>query len=845
MPTSIQTWERLTHPDDLKGSYDLIQKLSSGELPFYDYEARMRHKNGEWVWIHDRGNVTEWDHEGKPVRMVGTHINISERKRAEEEIRKKTEELDQFFSVALDMLCIANTDAHFLQLNPAWELTLGWTKDELMAGKFLDFVHPEDINATLDAISQLVEQKEVINFVNRYRCKDGTYRWIEWRSAPVGDTIYAAARDITEKRQNEELLIHKENILDAISFAATTLMSSLSDDAINDVLARIGRAVDPSRTYIFTHSYTAEGRSLISQKYEWVSEGISPQLDSPFLQNLEWQNAGYERWASVLMQGGIISGNISDFPEDEYELLAMQDIKSLVVIPIFSHKDFFGFIGFDHCIKDHEWTHVEIETLEAAAGLLGASFGRRKAEEENMIRENNLSTFFNTIEDFLFILDMEGRMIKVNDTVIHRLGYRMEELIGESVLMVHPEKRRDEAGEKVAEMLQGTCDFCPIPLIAKDGTQIPVETRVVAGVWDGQPALFGVSKDISEITLSEEKFSKAFQSAGTLMAITIDRIYIDVNKRFLDTLGYTRNEVIGRSSSDLNLFVNEGDRERVTQEIREKGHCEKSKILIRGKDGRILTGIFSADIIHIQDKEALLTIMNDVTEMIRLSDALISANKKLNLLSSITRHDILNQVQALFLVQELLDEKIPEDSSVRRELTLLTKAIDTIYSQINFTKDYQDMGIASPDWVQVKAVIMREQVNKIFSDISIEVTTGDLEIFVDPMFSKVCYNLMENALRHGQRVTRITVSWKREVDYGILIFEDDGVGVAEADKKRIFNRGFGKNTGLGLFLTAEILSITGLSIQETGEEGKGARFEIRVPMNQYRQGSSFYFDHLQ
>lgn len=837
-PISIQTWERLTHPEDLKSSYDLIQKHFAGESPFFETEARMMHKNGEWVSILDRGKVTEWDHEGRPVRMVGTHTDISGRKRAEEEIRLKTEELDQFFSVALDMLCIANTEGEFLLLNPAWELALGWNKDELMTGKFLDFVHPEDVSATLDAISTLTEQKEVINFVNRYRCKDGTYRWIEWRSAPVHDTIYAAARDITVQRENEALLIHKKNILDAISFAATTLMSSLSDDAIHDVLARIGRAVDASRTYIFTHSYNDEGRSVIRHTYEWVAEGITPQLNNPLLHNLEWQSAGYGRWASVLMQGGIISGIVSDFPQEEHPLLTGQNIRSLAVIPIFSHNDFFGFIGFDHCIRDHEWTHMEIETLEAAAGLLGASFGRRKAEEEVKIRENNFSTFFNTTDDFLFVLDMQGTMIKVNDTVIKRLGYQKDELIGESVLMVHPEKRRGEAGEKVAAMLSGTCDFCPIPLIAKDGTQIPVETRVVPGVWDGQPALFGVSKDISEITLSEEKFSKAFQSAGNLMAISIDSILVDVNHAFLDTLGFTRSEVIGRSSLDLNLFVDGGERDQIMQKIRENGYCRNQKVLVQGKDGRILTGIFSADIIQIQDKEVLLTIMNDVTEMIRLSDALLVANKKLNLLSSITRHDILNQVQALFFVEDFLDQKIPKDSSARDELAMLHKTVDTIYSQIKFTKDYQDLGIASPVWLQVVAVVMREGAHKIFSDIAIDVTTGDLEVFADPMFSKVCYNLLENALRHGERVTRITVSWKREVDYGILIFEDDGMGVAEADKKKIFNRGFGKNTGLGLFLTAEILSITGLSIQETGEEGKGARFEIRIPMNGFRYGST-------
>ncbi len=109
--------------------------------------------------------------------------------------------------------------------------------------------------------------------------------------------------------------------------------------------------------------------------------------------------------------------------------------------------------------------------------------------------------------------------------------------------------------------------------------------------------------------------------------------------------------------------------------------------------------------------------------------------------------------------------------NVSRFLVHANGSVDTIYSQIKFTKDYQDLGIASPVWLQVVAVVMREGAHKIFSDIAIDVTTGDLEVFADPMFSKVCYNLLENALRHGERVTRITVSWKREVDYGILIFE--------------------------------------------------------------------------
>ncbi len=128
---------------------------------------------------------------------------ITDRKRAENALQTKTAELDQFFNIALDLLCIADSDGHFRMLNRAWERTLGFTREELMAKKFMEFVHPCDIEATLATMKTLASQKEVIGFTNRYQCKDSTYRWIEWRAAPAGKLIYAAARDITERKRTE------------------------------------------------------------------------------------------------------------------------------------------------------------------------------------------------------------------------------------------------------------------------------------------------------------------------------------------------------------------------------------------------------------------------------------------------------------------------------------------------------------------------------------------------------------------------------------------------------------------------------------------------------------------
>jgi PAS domain S-box-containing protein len=151
--------------------------------------------------------------------IIGLLAQKRYRRSAEESLRQKTEELDQFFNVSLDLLCIANTDGYFLRLNPIWEGTLGYSREELMAKRFLDFVHPDDLVRTQEAVSTLASQQRVIYFENRYRCKDATYRWLEWIAASAGNLIYAAARDVTERlkaeaeaRQRREELAHVTRI---------------------------------------------------------------------------------------------------------------------------------------------------------------------------------------------------------------------------------------------------------------------------------------------------------------------------------------------------------------------------------------------------------------------------------------------------------------------------------------------------------------------------------------------------------------------------------------------------------------------------------------------------------
>jgi PAS domain S-box-containing protein len=147
--------------------------------------------------------------------------SVVERKQAEETLSLKDHELNRYFDASLDLLCIADTDGYFVKMNPEWKRALGWTPAELEGKRFLDFIHPDDLQASLNAVAQLKDQKEVLCFENRYRGKDGTYRWIEWRSLPTGKTIYAAARDVTERKRNEEKL--KEKIKELACFNDLTV----------------------------------------------------------------------------------------------------------------------------------------------------------------------------------------------------------------------------------------------------------------------------------------------------------------------------------------------------------------------------------------------------------------------------------------------------------------------------------------------------------------------------------------------------------------------------------------------------------------------------------------------
>ena len=233
--------------------------------------------------------------------------------------------------------------------------------------------------------------------------------------------------------------------------------------------------------------------------------------------------------------------------------------------------------------------------------------------------------------------------------------------------------------------------------------------------------------------------------------------------------------------------------------------------------------------------EVNAVLQNDIAERKKVEASLAMANQKLNLLSQITRHDISNRVFALLgdidLAKEYAEDVRLKDALEKLELTSIS-----IQDQITFTKDYQEIGAKAPAWHAVAPMVKQAAEQLDLQGVEIDVNLGTTEIFADSMIKKVFYNLIDNALRHGDHVTRIVFSSLETADGLLIVCEDTGVGIPPQDKTRIFDKGFGRDSGLGLFLIREILSITKISIRETGDYGNGARFEMLIPKGDYRLG---------
>jgi PAS domain S-box-containing protein len=493
----------------------------------------------------------------------------------------------------------------------------------------------------------------------------------------------------------------------------------------------------------------------------------------------------------------------------------------------------------------------------------------RLREEEARIRhaKEEWERTFDAVPDLIALIDQSHRITRINRAMAEKLRIRPEEAVGRYCY-------------EAVHCTKNPPDICPHAQLIIDGNEHSSEVHedhlggdflvTVSPLRDIQGKLTGsvhVARDITGRKRAEKALRESEEKFRTLMEnvnVGVYRNTAEEEGRFLwantaqaQMLGYESVEEFLKVPVAA-LYPNPEERKKFLADLKRNGILKGHVVQLKKKDG---TPIWVS--VNVRPKyndrggiEWIDGVIEDITErraleqemerhnreLVRFNEALAKANEKLNILSSITRHDILNKITALLAYLELSQE-------MTRDPTLLDfihKEIDAsraIARQIDFTRYYQDIGVRAPEWQYVPSAISRVASQLPLGPIALRVDLDGISVFADPLIEKVFYNLMENSVRHGEQVTAISFTARESPDGLTIIYEDNGVGIPLENKEKIFIRGFGKHTGLGLFLIREILSITGITIAETGEFKKGARFEIRVPKDGYRYSMPKSRDH--
>jgi PAS domain S-box-containing protein len=1056
------------------------------------------------------------------------------RRQMEWALQRKTEELDNFFSLSLDLLCIADLEGRFIRVNQAWEGVLGISVEELERSLFLDFVHPEDRIATNNAILELEAGKKVINFINRFRTKEGNYRWIEWRAAPFKERlIYAAASDITERKQSEDQI---RDAYDEIAANEEELRAQFDELMQNQLKLRLAneqlkkqedvlKAHLAEITAVHKDLETSEKnfRSLVDNAPEMIYiandkmqfiyvnkagirmlgakhadqllgtrtlDRIHPSFHPIILDRitnlvvklnpvetleeiyltLDGDPIEVEVNAVPIIYQGeneilVIARDISKRKRAEEALLRSEQMLKLVIdhfpavifwkdrnlIYLGGNKESAKVAGFADTSEflgksdyDMPWGKTQAEAYRAddrqvmeegqaklhvierqlrangelgwldtskvplrdsegnVVGMMGISMDiteQKQIEEAlrkaNLVVErspvilfrwkaeegwpvdlvsNNVSQFGYGAKDFLSgavqyanivhpedldfvtrevehctghgidhfnqiyriltkegkvhwvddrttverdkeghvqylqgtVLDItdrmlvenalkkmnaemqvvndtlskkemdlrsnlsklslkekeleasedryrrlleqsydaiikhrDGKIIFANEAAIKLIGGRTkDDLLGRSVVEFGDPASSHVIKERVKHLYDRTGTVVPLmeeKFRRLDGTVIDVEVLATSYMEEMQPTVQVAFRDVTdtkrmqnELKESEEKYHELFELGGEAIFLVENDTgkILECNTAATELYGYDHEELLRLSNLDLSAEV------VATQNVTKESPDGSISIPLRyhkRKDGTVFPVEINGRFFAFKGKKVHVAAIRDITERKRIEDALRQTNKKLNLLNSITRHDIVNKIAVLRGSLEIARRK--SSDATMAYIERVDNLTQGIMEHIEFSRIYQDLGLFEPIWQSVPDILDGLDIPTGFK---FEVSMPKLEIFSDPMLIKVFYNLLDNCLRHGVGSTKVTVS-AIESDEGIdIIWEDNGIGIPDSEKEKIFEHGYGKNTGLGLFISREILAITEIKIKETGKMGEGARFEIFVPKGGYR-----------
>ncbi|MBN1244416.1 PAS domain S-box protein [Candidatus Bathyarchaeota archaeon] len=481
---------------------------------------------------------------------------------------------------------------------------------------------------------------------------------------------------------------------------------------------------------------------------------------------------------------------------------------------------------------------------------------RRKIEQTLRESEGKYRKLFDEVMDAIFVADAEtGILIDCNRAATELTGKAKSELMGMHQRFLHPEtERKGKFSETFAKhRADKEGHVINSQIVTKNGEIIDAVIKGSLVEVNGKKMLQGIFRDVTERKKVEEKIrfqARLLNAIGqAVTAADIDGKIIYWNHAAEQLYGWTEAEVLGRNiMKNLLQDIFQQDAQGVLSHLSGNKSWTGEAILKR-RDGTALSVIVTTSPITNDEGEiiGILGVSTDITEQKWMQEIfneaiakVVELNEKLQVVESLTRHDIRNKLSALNGRIFLLKKRLRDNTEALSHLKEVEIASQQILRIMEFEKNYVQVGSEELKNIAVERYVAEAAL--LFSDLKgaklINECSG-LTVIADSMLRQLLYNMMDNTLKYGEKTSRIRVHYKEEEDQLKLIYEDDGVGISDEEKSKLFQEGYGKGTGFGLYLIKRICEGYGWKIQETGKHGKGVQFTMTIPKNA-KDGTRLY-----
>ena len=813
---AYEVWTAGVHPEDRQRGDEEIQQALRGEKEF-NTEFQVRWADGSVRHIRAMAQVQR-DASGRPLRMLGTNWDITDRKKAEEALQESEEHIVTLLNSTAEAIYGIDVDGNCTFCNKSCLELLGYERPEELLGKNMHWqIHGKHADGTCFPVEECRIFKAFIKGESSHVDDevlwraDGTVFPAEYWSYPQrrnGVVVGAVVTflDITERKRVEDALHESQLFLEETQRIAR--LAGWKANPRTDYLELTGGVYEILEAPPGKQPGLAEGLKFYLPEYiPTLRDSITRCLDTGERFAVECQGTtgtGKRIWTEVRGLAPMVKGGRA------YVMGTFQDITA-----------------------------------------------RKQAEAALRESETNFRTFFESMTDLIFVGTPAGRILFTNAAVIRTLGYRAEELATMQILEAHPEDRRKEAAEIFGAMLRGEQNRCPLPLACKDGSLVPVETRIWLGQWNGAECIFGIAKNLSIEVEAQQRFERLFRSNPALLALSTlpERRFFDVNDAFLRTLGYSRSEVLGRTSTELGLFVYPEQQGLVAEQLEKEGRVSDFEMQVRRKDGAMLAGHFSGEVIISQGRQFLLTVMVDITERKRAEGELLrtlAAERELSALKStfvsMVSHEFRTPLGAILGAAEMLEDYYDRLSAekranyfqmIRQEIRRLTGMLQDVLLQgqldagrVQFKpRPAEVVGLCREVLARVQGAFPKHP------PIHFEADAPAVRALVDEsLLERVLSNLLINGLKYSPALTPVRFSVRRAGPEWEFKVQDQGIGIPAADQAVLFsafrrggNVGAIKGSGVGLYIVKKCAELHGGRVELQSQVGQGSTFSLYIP----------------